>query len=430
MSLDVEHLLNCRILQDKEILKVTEAGIKPEFFLDPENLRVFQRIAEFTREHGSVPTIRVMKADFPTYKFNHVDEPMSFLLEEMRKNRAMALLQVGLENAVTTYDTRDPVATKQVLTEMLSLMANEIVETRDVDITKTVEERIDRYKDYRDNPNSMLGYPTGFRTIDRATKGLQSENLVTIVGPPKAGKSTVMELVAKSVWQQGKTVLFFTFEMSNDEMSERLDAFMAKVSHDRLQSGTLKKTEWDNLTSTLHSVESMPSFYFSADTNGASTLSGIAAKIDALKPDIVFIDGVYMLHDEISGEVNSQKALTNLTRGFKRMAQNKQIPVVISSQVLEWKMDKKKGITSSSIGYSSSFSQDSNTILGIEKTEDKTIQKLKVVLARNCPPLEVYVMWDWDTGTFQELEYDPFGEESTSGTGAGGGWGADHSTPF
>ena len=71
-------------------------------------------------------------------------------------------------------------------------------------------------------------------------------------------------------------------------------------------------------------------------------------------------------------------------------------------------MDKKKGITSNSIGYSSSFAQDSNTIIGVEKTDDPNINKLKIVLSRNAPPTETYVQWDWETATFEELNDDPF----------------------
>jgi hypothetical protein len=56
-------------------------------------------------------------------------------------------------------------------------------------------------------------------------------------------------------------------------------------------------------------------------------------------------------------------------------------------------------------------------ILGVESTDDANINKIKVVLARNCPPLETYCQWDWETGRFEELNEDPFAmeEENTDG---------------
>lgn len=66
-------------------------------------------------------------------------------------------------------------------------------------------------------------------------------------------------------------------------------------------------------------------------------------------------------------------------------------------------------MSADSIGYSSSFFQDSDVILGLEPVEaDEEIRILKVVQARNCPPSETSITWKWDTGCFHD--------ESTAGT--------------
>jgi len=351
--------------------------------------------------------------DFPEYKFVKAAEPLSFLIEEIQRKHSLSLLEGGLSGAVEAYEARDPDTAIGVLMDAINQISTDTPTGRDVDLTETGMERMKRYMELRDNPDFLLGAPTGFHTLDRATQGLQKEHLVTIVGPPKAGKSTIMLLVAMAAWVAGYTVLMFTFEMSNDEMAERFDAFKAGISNTRLRSGRLKKDEWEKLEKMMRQIESMPPFWFSADSTGASTLSGIAAKVNKIKPDVLFVDGIYLMMDEVTGEHNTSQSLTNLTRGFKKLAQNKEIPVVISSQVLEWKMDKKKGITSNSIGYSSSFAQDSNTVIGVEPTEDNLIGKLKVVLSRNCPPLEVFIQWNWEIGVFEELQGGPFADVGT-----------------
>lgn len=81
-------------------------------------------------------------------------------------------------------------------------------------------------------------------------------------------------------------------------------------------------------------------------------------------------------------------------------------------------MDKKKGIQSDSIGYSSSFAQDADAIIGVEKTERPDVNKIKIVLARNATNVEVYVEWDWSKGKFEELDYNPF-EEPEGGDDGG-----------
>jgi replicative DNA helicase len=395
---------------------VADAGVTPDFFTDPDNKNVFKTILRYKGQYGQVPTLGAIKTDFPTFRFVKVEDPMEALLDKMRELHTLALLEEGLAESVDAHEESNATAALEALARTLSRIAAAVPNARDTDLTQTGQERLARYLTLKDLPDGLRGIPTGFRTIDRATQGLQKEQLVTFVGPPKAGKSTLLLLAAIAAHLYGVKPLFIGFEMSNEEQEERYDAIRAGISHARLRNGTLKKAEWDKLERALREIENMPSFFLSSDSMNATTLTGVESKVDALRPDIVFVDGIYMMQDELGEAQGSSQALTNLTRGFKRMAKNRRIPVVISTQVLEWKMNKKKGITSDSIGYSSSFAQDSDVILGVERTEDDTIQKVKVVLARNCPPLETFVQWEWEYGRFEELNDDPFATPEEANT--------------
>jgi replicative DNA helicase len=415
---DFERLLVSRVIQDKDLAEVADAGVTPDFFQDPDNRAVFKAILRHKGTYGQVPSLATIKTDFPTYKFVRVEDTMQVLTDRLRELHTLALLEEGLAASVDAHEDNDAKSAIEALSRTLASIASAVPNSRDTDLTETGQERLARYLSLKDLPDGLRGVPTGFSTIDRATQGLQKEQLVTFVGPPKAGKSTLLLLAAMAAHLYGERPLFIGFEMSNEEQEERFDAIRAGISHARLRNGTLKKTEWDKLEKALRELEAMPSFFLSSDSMSATTLTGVQSKIDTIRPTIVFVDGIYMMQDELGEAQGSSQALTNLTRGFKRMAKNLQIPMVISTQVLEWKMNKKKGITSDSIGYSSSFAQDSDVILGVERTDDENINKIKVVLARNCPPLETYCQWDWETGKFEELNEDPFagaGEENTDG---------------
>jgi replicative DNA helicase len=149
-------------------------------------------------------------------------------------------------------------------------------------------------------------------------------------------------------------------------------------------------------------MDDMHKFYLT-DTPSASTVSGLAAKIEKLQPDVVFVDGVYLMIDEISGEMNNSKALTNITRSLKRLALKTKKPIIITTQVLEWKM-KKNRVSASSIGYSSSFFQDADVILALERQdeEDDSSRVLRIEASRNCPQAETELLWDWENGKFEE----------------------------
>jgi len=414
---DVERALVCKILADKTLGDATDYGIRPHFFKNRDNRAVFETMLAHSREYSEVPTVRTMKRDFPTYKFTESEESQLFLMDEVRANHALSIYQGALTEAVAFYDSEDPEGCRAAMVHALRTVSNDIAVSHDVDITTTVEKRIQRYADLRNLDGALRGLPSGFPTIDRATQGFQKKQLTTMVGPPKAGKSTMMLIAAMTAHLMGVTPLFIGFEMTNEEQEERLDAIIAKVSHTRLRTGQLTHEEEARLRKNMHMFENMKPFFFSNDTMSTSTLTGIDAKINRYNPDIVFIDGTYMLDDEEGEAKGSPQALTNITRGLKRMSQNRDIPVVNSTQVLEWKMSRKKGVTSNSIGYASSFAQDSDNVVAVEKPigeyeDDPNVRKVKIVLGRNTSGAETLVRWDWEIGDFEEFSAeDPYTEE-------------------
>jgi len=410
---DVERALICKILAEKDLTEVSDKGVNPTFIEDATNRRVFSTLLELTREHAQVPTVAMMRRDFPKYDFIKVAEPLTYLVDQVRRNHALSILEEALSDAVVIFeDKEDPDAITRILSRTLNTLAAELPNTRDTDLTKTGEQRLERYRSLRDE-SGLRGIPSGFHSIDRATQGFQPGQLCTVVGPPKAGKSTTMLLAARNAHRMGFLPLLIGFEMTNEEQEERIDAIAAGISLQRLRSAGserygLDAEEWKRLTRSIHEIETMRSFILSGDTQSTTTLTGVMGKVEKYRPDLLIVDGVYMMQDENGEPPGSPQALTNITRGFKRMAQNLNIPIIITTQVLTWKMDKKRGITGNSIGYSSSFAQDSDVILGVETTDDPNINKVKIVLARNCPPSETYVQWDWDTSTFEELTANPF----------------------
>jgi replicative DNA helicase len=283
-------------------------------------------------------------------------------------------------------------------------MNQEVTSNRAVNITENPLGRVERYRERAKAGGALKGISTGFESIDWATGGMQPGQLFTFVGPPKAGKSTMLLLSAILAHMGFYRPLFIGFEMSNEEQEERHDSIRAGVSHNAVLHGRLKAEDYQKLEAMSRRLESMPDMIFSADSTSTSTLSGVAALIDKYKPDVVYIDGVYMMDDENGEPKGSAQALTNITRGLKRMAQNLQVPIAITTQVLAWKMDRKRGVTTNSIGYASSFAQDSDVLIGVEPTENDTVNKIKILDGRNVKRMEFYVQWDWDAGVFEEIE--------------------------
>ena len=275
-------------------------------------------------------------------------------------------------------------------------------ESTDIDLTENATQRFEEYLNIKTRPNGLIGFATGFKTIDEATAGLQPGQLVTIIAPPKTGKSVLAMQMAVNVHRDGFVPMFQSFEMTNMEQQHRHDSMRAQIAHSRLIRGNLNKDEEARYMKTLEEMEQMHKFYLT-DSVSAMTVTGLAAKIEKIRPDIVFIDGVYLMTDDVSGEQNTPQALTSITRNLKHLAMAKQLPIVVSTQVLLWKM-KKRQVSADAIGYSSSFYQDSDVILGLQKQDedDDSSRELRIVASRNCGPATSDLLWDWEEGKFEE----------------------------
>ena len=385
--------------------------------MNDEDREVFEFIRAHWAEHGQVPASVTVKYNFPQYEIIRVKEPYEYYLSEVRRRRKYGLLFEAVALGTEALENDDVEEASSLLAEGLMRAQIEVSELRDTNIIETWERRLTTYREWKQFGRTLRGIPSGFPTIDDGTRGFQDGQLITFVGAPKAGKSWMMLKMAMAAHDFAKTPLFIGFEMSNEEQEARYDALAAEVSYTRLLKGTFTPEEDEKLERAMRRRKSGDPFIFSADPEG-STVSAVAAKIEQYDPDIVFIDGVYMMDDEgkDAHPRGTPQALTNITRALKRLAQKRKIPIVISTQVLLWKLNRKTGIDEGAIGYTSSFIQDSDIVLGVETVGDdpnSPLKRLKVVLGRTVPKFEVQLHWNWEELRVEEMSYSPEDDEET-----------------
>lgn len=401
---DWQQALICKVLYERDIKPALEAKVTPEFFSDDKHRKVWEFILHHYGEYSEVPTERTVLDEVPNYTLIKVEEPYQLVLDRLREKRRLHLavqMATGVNGYLGQVDPDIDAALAEIASGLIRINT-EVSILQDTDLTKTWEDRFEKYMALKDLDGALLGVPTGFPTMDEATAGLQPEQLVTFVGLPKAGKSTILLRVAKSVHDSGKVPLFIGFEMSNREQEMRYDAMLAGIDHHSLMRGTLTRAEERKLRTSMQEQADKQPFLLSSDIERGTTVSGILAKIEQYKPDALFIDGAYLMDDEQGEPRGEPRALTNITRGLKRAAQKQRIPIIVSTQALSWKTGKK-GITQDSIGYTSSFAQDSDVIFGVEKTDEMDIIRLRIVEARNSGRKVVDLRADWQTATFEEL---------------------------
>lgn len=397
-TLEPEKLLVSKIIQEHSFAEV--ADIQTHFFSPGEYREAFQYIKDYFAEHGEVPQKRVISSDLPQLKLIEVDVPWTDLLKRVKDKYLTSIVDRQLDKITEAAEDGDLDGAINLLGSLVGKIHNEVPTSRDVDVTQNGDERLAEYLERKNNPNVLVGITSGFPTIDRATQGFRDGQLITLTGLPKSSKSVLALLFAMAAQSAGKKVLYLTYEMTCEEIYERLDAYRAGINDMKILSGNLTEEEFAKLRRAVHQTENLPPMIISQD---CMTVSAIGAKIDLHKPDIVIVDGVYMMEDEEGYDKNTSFALANIVSGLKFMAMNRDKCIVAVTQS---NPDRAKGgkLNEDSIAGSRAFTHYSNAVLGIERTEDVNVRKLKVIMTRRGVKAECAILMDFDHGKFEEME--------------------------
>lgn len=397
-----------KVIEDRDISLLLDHNVTEAWFADAVDKKIFSFVHKHYSDYQECPSLEIIKDNFPAYELLQVSDTVDYfidrLVEERRKHRIVLTLGSALEALEKEQDHE--AALRAIEVGLIKLEEDGLTKSNDIEVTQASKTAVAEYEHRKNNPG-LLGIPTGFPTMDEVTSGLQPGQLIVIIAPPKTGKSTLALQVAINAQLQGHTPMFYSFEMSNSEQISRYYAMRSRISHKRLMTGTLTEQEEKTYYRIVNNMPHYRDKFWFIDSSGGQTVSGIASKIQNKNPDIVFIDGTYLMIDEQTGESNTPQALTNITRSLKRLAQKINKPIVISTQVLSWKMKGGK-VTADAIGYSSSFHQDADVIFGLQR-EDEAVDDtrlLRVVASRNSGNSEVSLCWDWNTGQFRELNSD------------------------
>jgi replicative DNA helicase len=403
---DIQWETISRCIQDRAFQALAEARVTRDYF-SGDNQPVFDWICEHWNKYGQSPSESAYYREYAD-QLVATPEPMAYYIDELREAYRYERIMMLLDSIQPPLGNHDTQIVLKLIAGGLESIHTDVADLLDVILQDTAEERL-HYYDNLANQKGLLGWPTGFATMDRATAGLQKGQLVTLVGLQKVKKSMLLMCMNIAANQAGARTMFVSFEMNNTEQATRHDALRSNVNLTHLQHGKHNPDERKRLVRMMHEADERPPVALIHDPAGTTTVSAIAAKIALHHPQVVFIDGTYMMEAEgVSAEPGTPQALTNITRSLKRLAQRADIPIVQTTQALSWKA--RRHLTLDSIGYSSSFAQDSDVIFGVEevKEEDGRINEhelmLRIIASRNCPRRDVRLGINLDYGSITEMD--------------------------
>ena len=93
--------------------------------------------------------------------------------------------------------------------------------------TKLLRAKIEELYERKD---LVTGVPTGYHDLDQLTAGLQPSDLIIVAGRPGMGKTSfVLNIAQYAAIEAGKSVAFFSLEMSKEQLVMRLLCSEARI---------------------------------------------------------------------------------------------------------------------------------------------------------------------------------------------------------
>ena len=182
-----------------------------------------------------------------------------------------------------------------------------------------------------ENAADYKGITTGFGLLDKYTTGLNKSDFILIGARPAMGKTSFALNLAQNVSMLARTkCVFFSLEMTKEQLAERLLASQAGVPSQKFRTGELSDDEWirvGNAASDFSDVE----LYL--DDTSSITVPEIKSRVRRLKNvDIVIIDYLGLVQSSVRKE-NRVQEVSEITRNLKMMAKDLNIPVVCCAQL-------------------------------------------------------------------------------------------------
>lgn len=359
-----------RIVLSGDIKPALRFGISIDDFQQLEDKAKFNHILSYYTQvstRGSILPPDAFMGLFDGFEF--VDAPSmttEALCYELRQERiALELKQCALEAAsqAETDPVKAAVALRQAADSILRLGTNT---SGDVRLSTCIDEMLERYT------LKSLGllkpvalWPWG--PLNEATGGIQEADYIIFMGRPKSKKTFVLTDVIAETYLQGKRALVYTKEMTPTLMNQRITAFIGGFPYQEYRFAKLQPDHKDLLFSFPEIIRDR---YDSSggkndliilagqDACGGDGVTWLRGKIEHYKPDVVFVDGLYLMHDDKgSARTPDWQRVMHISRDVRALTMDTKIPIIATMQANRQAAKHEEG-NLDEIAYSDALAQD------------------------------------------------------------------------
>ncbi len=406
MNLGAEQALLGAIISNNQAFEKIEEILEPEFFSSKINKIIFESIRKLVinDQVADINTIKVQldgNDEFQSnggvsYLLKLCENTISIinskqygeLIQDLFMRRKLIDLGTDLINDsyATDNDNNSINLIEKTEQSLFNLTNKNDVSTGPRNFEDIMYKTLDFAEKAFKKSDEVIGLKTGLSDFDKKIGGLHKSDLIIIAGRPSMGKTAFATNIASNISKNTegdnkiKNVLFFSLEMSSEQLATRLLGELAELSSENIRTGNLTKPDFNKL---LVSSEKLKKLNLYIDDTPALSISSIRTRARRIKRkfglDLLIIDYLQLVNGDSKSNDNRVQEISDITRGLKAIAKELEIPVIALSQLSRKVEDREeKRPQLSDLRESGAIEQDADLVVFLYREE--------YYLARTEPP--------------------------------------------
>ena len=397
-SIEAEQsVLGAMLIDARCIPDVVEALTGEDFYLKA-NREIYETIYTMFNFSATIDPVTVLDQMKLTGVYDENTSPTAANVKEyIRIVKDKALLRRIAETAgeLTTL-VQEGGETAQAVLDLAEQRVYAIRQGRSAQglepLSKILVDVFDQLQELSMSGSEVPGMATGFGDLDRTLTGFHGSELILLAARPGMGKTSfALNVLLHAGKFSGKSVVFFSLEMSREQLATRLISSEAFLDNKKLMTGKLSPDDWDKVTLASTALAHTKIYI---DDNPSLSVADMNAKCRRIEDlGMVVIDYLQLMQSSGSttryaGE-NRQQVVADISRALKIMAKELHVPVLCLSQLSranESRSDKRPML--SDLRESGAIEQDADVVMFLyrddyyNKDSDKRNQA-ECIIAKN-----------------------------------------------
>jgi replicative DNA helicase len=246
-----------------------------------------------------------------------------------------SLLRVASEIGVTAYDE------SMESHEILDKVEKSIYELRDErqafpykKLSEVLLPTFDKIEEVYKTKKNVTGISSGFEKLDEMTTGFQPADFIIIGARPSVGKTALaLNMAAHIAFRDNIPIAFFSLEMTDMSLAQRLISSSAQVDGTKMRSGHMISDDFKRIRDAMEVLYNAPFYIVEIPNKRLDELRSQARKLRSKEGvQIIFIDYIGLIVHE-NNRLQRHDQIGEISRSLKGLARELDVPIVALCQL-------------------------------------------------------------------------------------------------